>query len=145
MGYGPNKYTGAQFIDGILEHLRNQLMKQGEFQNNSLGYFGCEFNYKLEVKLLARGETHLIVPAHGALLATNPDGTTPDDVLGASITATDADTKSTVKIQGGTSAGTATRTQTGDHKQADPDKRLRERQNVKGQGPGKDVEVGTHA
>ena len=138
MGYGPNKYTGKQFLGAITEHIHGQLLKQGEFQNNSLGYFGARLRYKVEVDLLARGENQLIVTGETGIIPSLPDGSPDPDSIDAAMTAQEGDVRETVTVEGGSTMGTATHTQEGDRKQATPDKRLRERENVKG---GREKEV----
>lgn len=134
MGYGPNKYKGREFIDGICDHIRGQLLKQGEFQNNSLGYFGVSFDYKIRIKLLARGENLLELIGEGAKVGV-PDerGEVPNEVLQASLNSTEEDVKAVVEGSGGSSAGTATHTQpaTTDKRNNQPHTRLREVQKEK--------------
>ena len=134
MGYGPNKYTGKQFLAAITEHIHGQLLKQGEFQNNSLGYFGARLRYKVEVDLLARGENQLIVTGETGIIPTLADGTPDPESVETAMTAQEGDVRETVIVEGGSTMGTATHTQEGDRKQAgrqDGD-RLRQRENVKG-------------
>jgi len=130
VSYGPNKYTGKQFLDALCGHIRAQLEKQGEFQNVSLGYFGIEFDYKINVRLLARGETNLTLTTDTAIIGTREDGTPDPDCIQAGLTATKEDVQAVVSVEGGSKAGTANQTQMGDHKKFDDDKRLRQRENV---------------
>lgn len=128
MAYGPNKYTGKQFIQGILDTISDRIHKQGEFENSSLGYYGIEFTFRIDVKLLARGETNLVIEGASAQLGVNPDTHTIDeDVFQAGLTSTVEDVKTTVTVAGGSSAGTGTHTQPGDHKKAHDSQRLRTR------------------
>lgn len=61
MTYGPEKITAAKAVDSILEVIKDDLLKQDAFSNQSMAYYGIELSYKIDLKLHARKETPLSV------------------------------------------------------------------------------------
>lgn len=57
MPYGPEKITASKAIDSILEVIKDELLKNDAFSNQSMAYYGLELSYKIDVKLHARQMT----------------------------------------------------------------------------------------
>lgn len=63
MGYGPPKYSNKEILGLILEGIRGELQKNGDFSGDSLSFYGFECEFSVKVNLTARGESKVLAEA----------------------------------------------------------------------------------
>jgi len=55
MPYGQTKMSSTQAVEGILDAIKSALLKNDAFSSNSIGYYGIELEFKVNLKLHSRG------------------------------------------------------------------------------------------
>jgi len=73
MTFGPEKISAPKVLDSILEVIKDELMKQDSFANTSLAYYGIELSFKVDLKLHARKETHVVIEKDAPVLGAKTD------------------------------------------------------------------------
>jgi hypothetical protein len=67
MTYGLEKIIAPKMVDSILEVIKDELMRQDAFSNTSMAYYGIELSFKIDMRLHARKETHVVVEAESGI------------------------------------------------------------------------------
>jgi len=87
MGYGPTKLASPAVKETIIAAIRERLEQSDNFKNDALGFYGVEFDFKMDITFHARLEDKLSIEVHQSHGEVPPDAVTTHEVLTGSHSA----------------------------------------------------------